>query len=43
MSAKQASPLLRLGLPKGTLQATTQKLLGLAGFDVRYYNYLPKF
>ena len=36
MSAKQASPLLRLGLPKGTLQATTQKLLALAGFDVRY-------
>ena len=26
---------LRLGLPKGSLQETTQKLFGLAGFDLR--------
>jgi len=26
---------LRIGLPKGSLQETTQKLFGLAGFDVR--------
>ncbi|MFP6563256.1 MAG: ATP phosphoribosyltransferase, partial [Myxococcota bacterium] len=26
---------LRLGLPKGSLQETTQRLLALAGFDVR--------
>ncbi len=43
MSAEKSSPRLRLGLPKGTLQATTQKLLALAGFDVRYFDrsYFP--
>jgi ATP phosphoribosyltransferase len=33
---EKTSPLLRLGLPKGTLQETTQKLLARAGFDVRF-------
>jgi len=32
----KSSKTLRLGLPKGTLQETTQKLLSRAGFDVRY-------
>ena len=27
---------LRIGLPKGSLQETTQKLFGLAGYDVRF-------
>jgi len=36
MSSEKTSPCLRLGLPKGTLQETTQKLLSRAGFDVRY-------
>jgi ATP phosphoribosyltransferase len=36
MSEKKSSPILRLGLPKGTLQDTTQMLLDRAGFDVRY-------
>jgi ATP phosphoribosyltransferase len=36
MSEKKNSPILRLGLPKGTLQDTTQMLLDRAGFDVRY-------
>ena len=36
MSAEKTSPCLRLGLPKGTLQETTQVLLSRAGFDVRY-------
>ena len=30
------APLLRIGLPKGSLQETTKKLLGLAGYDVRF-------
>ena len=34
MSSAQATRL-RLGLPKGSLQDTTQKLFGRAGFDVR--------
>ncbi len=29
-------PRLRIGLPKGSLQETTQKLFGLAGYDVRF-------
>ena len=29
-------PLLRIGLPKGSLQDTTQKLFGLAGYVVRF-------
>jgi ATP phosphoribosyltransferase len=29
-------PLLRIGLPKGSLQETTQKLFGLAGYVVRF-------
>ena len=43
MSREKTSPCLRLGLPKGTLQETTQMLLGRAGFDVRYSNrsYFP--
>jgi ATP phosphoribosyltransferase len=36
MSDEKTSPVLRLGLPKGTLQDTTQALLSRAGFDVRY-------
>ena len=36
MSQEKTSPCLRLGLPKGTLQETTQMLLSRAGFDVRY-------
>ncbi len=36
MSQEKTSPCLRLGLPKGTLQETTQTLLARAGFDVRY-------
>jgi ATP phosphoribosyltransferase len=36
VSAEKTSPVLRLGLPKGTLQDTTQSLLARAGFDVRY-------
>ncbi len=36
MSSEKTPPCLRLGLPKGTLQDTTQKLLARAGFDVRY-------
>jgi ATP phosphoribosyltransferase len=36
MSDEKASPCLRLGLPKGTLQDTTQTLLKRAGFDVRF-------
>ncbi len=32
---RAAAPRLRLGLPKGSLQETTQKLFGLAGFDLR--------
>jgi len=36
MSGDKTSPCLRLGLPKGTLQDTTQMLLSRAGFDVRY-------
>ena len=38
MSSEKGSsgPVLRLGLPKGSLQETTQKLLSRAGFDVRY-------
>jgi ATP phosphoribosyltransferase len=34
MSAKK-KPILKLGLPKGSLQETTQKLFGLAGFKLR--------
>ncbi|HEY5790921.1 MAG TPA: ATP phosphoribosyltransferase [Gammaproteobacteria bacterium] len=30
-----ATPVLRVGLPKGSLQETTQKLFRLAGFDLR--------
>ena len=30
------SPKLRLGLPKGSLQDTTGKLLGLAGYRVNF-------
>jgi ATP phosphoribosyltransferase len=29
-------PKLRIGLPKGSLQETTKKLFGLAGYDVRF-------
>ncbi len=29
-------PRLRIGLPKGSLQETTKKLFGLAGYDVRF-------
>ena len=36
MSQEKTSPCLRLGLPKGTLQETTQMMLARAGFDVRY-------
>lgn len=36
MSQDKTSPCLRLGLPKGTLQDQTQKLLARAGFAVRY-------
>ena len=36
MSSDQNAPVLRLGLPKGTLQETTQMLLDRAGFDVRF-------
>ncbi len=43
MSTRQAKdgqvtegPRLRIGLPKGSLQETTQKLLGLAGYVVRF-------
>ena len=36
MTSGEGSPRLRLGLPKGTLQETTRKLLALAGSDVRY-------
>jgi len=32
---RDAAPRLRLGLPKGSLQETTQKLFALAGFDLR--------
>jgi len=36
VSAEKTGPgRLRLALPKGTLQETTQKLFGLAGYDVR--------
>lgn len=35
MSAKAATPRLRLGLPKGSLQETTIRLFGLAGWRVR--------
>jgi len=34
MSAKK-KPILKLGLPKGSLQETTQKLFTLAGFKLR--------
>jgi ATP phosphoribosyltransferase len=30
-----STPVLRVGLPKGSLQETTRKLFGLAGFDLR--------
>jgi ATP phosphoribosyltransferase len=33
--SKREKPVLRLGLPKGSLQQTTQKLFKLAGFDLR--------
>ncbi len=36
MTPGKSSPLLRLGLPKGTLQETTQHLMARAGFEVRY-------
>ena len=36
MISGKNSPVLRLGLPKGTLQETTQQLMARAGFDVRY-------
>ena len=32
---RRGKPFLRLGLPKGSLQQTTEKLFGLAGFDLR--------
>ena len=32
---KASEPVLRLGLPKGSLQQTTEKLFTLAGFDLR--------
>ena len=35
MTAKTAPPKLRLGLPKGSLQETTLRLFGLAGWRVR--------
>jgi ATP phosphoribosyltransferase len=35
MANKKKSRRLRLGLPKGSLQATTEKLFTLAGFDLR--------
>ena len=33
---ERRGPKLRIGLPKGSLQETTKKLLGLAGYDVRF-------
>ncbi len=33
--SKSKPPILKLGLPKGSLQETTQKLFGLAGFKLR--------
>jgi ATP phosphoribosyltransferase len=30
------TPRLRIGLPKGSLQETTKKLFGLAGYDIRF-------
>ena len=36
LSSKDSSSKLRLGLPKGSLQETTHKLLTLAGYDVRF-------
>ena len=35
MSPRSEPRKLRLGLPKGSLQATTEKLFKLAGFDLR--------
>lgn len=35
MTPRTEQPRLRLGLPKGSLQETTQKLFKLAGFDLR--------
>ena len=35
-AAKKARHRLRLGLPKGSLQATTAKLFELAGYNLRF-------
>ena len=35
MTAKRTQKRLRLGLPKGSLQATTESLFKLAGYDLR--------
>lgn len=36
MSETSDGPRLRIGLPKGSLQETTKKLFGLAGYDIRF-------
>ena len=44
MTAKRSEKRLRLGLPKGSLQQTTEKLFKLAGYDLRIADrsYYPK-
>jgi ATP phosphoribosyltransferase len=44
LSAKRSERRLRLGLPKGSLQTTTERLFKLAGYDVRIAerSYYPK-
>lgn len=44
MTAKRTQKRLRLGLPKGSLQATTESLFKLAGYDLRIAerSYYPK-
>jgi len=44
VSAKRSDRRLRLGLPKGSLQATTERLFKLAGYDLRIAerSYYPK-
>ena len=44
MSAKRSERRLRLGLPKGSLQTTTERLFKLAGYDLRIAerSYYPK-
>jgi ATP phosphoribosyltransferase len=36
VSEASDGPRLRIGLPKGSLQETTKKLFGLAGYDIRF-------